>query len=48
MSRIAARFAELRAAGRAAFVPFITAGDPDAQTSFSIIDRKSTRLNSSH
>ena len=39
MSRIAARFAELRAAGRAAFVPFITAGDPDAETSFSIMER---------
>ena len=29
MSRIAARFAELKKANRAAFVPFITAGDPD-------------------
>jgi len=37
MSRIAARFAELKAAGRAAFVPFITAGDPDAETSFEIL-----------
>jgi tryptophan synthase alpha chain len=30
MSRIAGRFAELAGAGRAAFVPFVTAGDPDA------------------
>ena len=32
MSRIAQRFAELRHAGRAAFIPFITAGDPDLKT----------------
>lgn len=37
MSRIAARFAELQRAGRAAFVPFITAGDPDFETSFEIL-----------
>jgi tryptophan synthase alpha chain len=37
MSRIAARFAELKAANRAAFVPFITAGDPDAETTFEIL-----------
>ncbi len=37
MSRIAARFAELARANRAAFVPFITAGDPDAETSFEIL-----------
>ena len=37
MSRIAACFAELRRTGRAAFVPFITAGDPDAETSFTIL-----------
>jgi tryptophan synthase alpha chain len=37
MSRIAARFAELKAANRAAFIPFITAGDPDAETSFEIL-----------
>lgn len=29
MSRIAARFAALRAAGRAALVPYLTAGDPE-------------------
>jgi tryptophan synthase alpha chain len=37
MSRIAARFAELKKSGRAAFVPFVTAGDPDTETSFEII-----------
>ena len=37
MSRIAARFAELKAANRAAFLPFITAGDPDADTTFAIL-----------
>src|ERR1700678_2744670 len=39
MSRIAARFAELRKANRAAFVPFITAGDPDADTTLAILER---------
>ena len=39
MSRIAKRFAELRALNRAAFVPFITAGDPDAETSFAILEQ---------
>jgi tryptophan synthase alpha chain len=39
MSRIATRFAELRAKGRAAFVPFITAGDPDSETSFAILEK---------
>ncbi|MCP5141302.1 MAG: tryptophan synthase subunit alpha [Gammaproteobacteria bacterium] len=29
MSRIAARFAELRAAGRKALIPYVTAGDPN-------------------
>lgn len=29
MSRISGRFAELRAHGRKAFIPFVTAGDPD-------------------
>jgi tryptophan synthase alpha chain len=38
MSRIAARFAELKARGRAAFVPFITAGDPDFETSRAILE----------
>jgi tryptophan synthase alpha chain len=39
MSRIAGKFGELRALNRAAFVPFITAGDPDAETSFEILRR---------
>src|SRR2546423_8442626 len=39
MSRISRRFAELQRAGRAAFIPFITAGDPDAETSFAILER---------
>ena len=38
MSRIAARFAELKKANRAAFVPFITAGDPYPDTSFAILE----------
>jgi tryptophan synthase alpha chain len=38
MSRIAARFAALKAQGRAAFVPFITAGDPDFETSCAILE----------
>lgn len=38
MSRIAQRFEELKNAGRAAFVPFITAGDPDLETSFRILE----------
>jgi len=39
VSRIAGRFAELKRSGRAAFVPFITAGDPDAETSFAILEQ---------
>ena len=38
MNRIAARFADLRARGKAAFVPFITAGDPDFETSRAILE----------
>jgi len=38
MSRIAARFAELKAEGRSAFVPFVTAGDPDFETSLAILE----------
>jgi tryptophan synthase alpha chain len=38
MSRIAGRFAELKAQNRAGFIPFITAGDPDAETSFAILE----------
>jgi len=32
MSRIAARFASLKAAGQKAFIPFLAAGDPDLET----------------
>lgn len=39
MSRITARFDELRKANRAAFVPFITAGDPDVDTTFAILEK---------
>src|ERR1700742_3858841 len=39
MSRLAARFAALKKEGRAAFVPFITAGDPDMETSFAILQQ---------
>jgi tryptophan synthase alpha chain len=39
VSRIAARFAELRALNRAGFIPFITAGDPDAESSFEILQK---------
>ena len=37
MSRIAARFASLRAEGRKAFVAYVMAGDPDAATSLEIV-----------
>jgi tryptophan synthase alpha chain len=37
MSRIADRFAKLRKHGERAFVPFITAGDPDLATSEAIV-----------
>ncbi|MFI4959758.1 MAG: tryptophan synthase subunit alpha [Lysobacterales bacterium] len=39
MSRISDRFAALKKANRAAFVPFITAGDPDPETSFAIMEQ---------
>ncbi len=39
MSRIATRFAELKRANRAAFMPFITAGDPDLETCFAILQK---------
>lgn len=39
MSRIAQRFAELRKENRAAFVPFVTGGDPDLETSFAILEK---------
>ncbi|MGA0602261.1 tryptophan synthase subunit alpha [Caulobacter sp. KR2-114] len=37
VSRIDARFARLKAEGRAAFVPYIMAGDPDAATALKIL-----------
>lgn len=37
MSRIAARFAKLKAEGRAAFIPFVTAGDPSIEVSREIL-----------
>ena len=37
MSRIAARFAALKAEGRGALIPFLEAGDPDAATSMEIL-----------
>ncbi|HEY5347572.1 MAG TPA: tryptophan synthase subunit alpha [Rhizomicrobium sp.] len=39
MSRIASRFQELQAQNRAAFIPFISAGDPDPETSFAILQK---------
>jgi tryptophan synthase alpha chain len=39
MSRIAKKFAQVKKEGRAAFVPFITAGDPDTETSFAILEK---------
>ena len=38
MSRLKDKFAALKKEGRAAFVPFITAGDPDMETSFAILE----------
>ena len=39
MSRLATRFAELKKQNRAAFVPFITAGDPNLETSLAILEQ---------
>lgn len=39
MSRLAETFARLKKEGRAAFVPFVTAGDPDMETSFAILEK---------
>jgi tryptophan synthase alpha chain len=39
VSRIAQTFDALRADGRAAFIAFITAGDPDAETSFALLEK---------
>src|SRR5579864_975312 len=38
MSRLSQIFARLKKEGRAAFVPFITAGDPDMETSLAILE----------
>jgi len=39
VTRLSNTFARLKKEGRAAFVPFITAGDPDMETSFAILDK---------
>ncbi|MGA7713306.1 MAG: tryptophan synthase subunit alpha [Rhizomicrobium sp.] len=39
MSRIAKRFAELKKINRAAFIPFITAGDPDGETTAALLEK---------
>jgi tryptophan synthase alpha chain len=39
MTRISSRFAELKKANRAAFVPFITAGDPDFDTALALLEQ---------
>ena len=39
MSRLSETFARLKKEGRAAFVPFITAGDPNMETSFAILEK---------
>ena len=39
MSRIERRFAQLRAEGRAGLVIYLTAGDPDPETSFALFSR---------
>ena len=39
VSRLEARFAELKAAGRGGLVTFITAGDPDGETSLALLRR---------
>ena len=38
MSRLSQRFSELKKEGRAAFIPFISAGDPDMETSQAILE----------
>ena len=39
MSRLQTRFAALKREGRAAFIPFVTAGDPDYATSLELLKR---------
>ena len=42
-TRIAARFASVREAGRMAFMPFVTAGDPDLDTTLAVVGELSRR-----
>lgn len=42
MSRLSSTFAALKKDGRAAFVPFITAGDPDAETTSALLEKLPT------
>lgn len=37
MTRIDETFARLRAEGRRAFIPYITAGDPDLQATYDVV-----------
>ena len=37
MGRISTRFAELKAQGRKAFIPYLTAGDPDLETTGNLL-----------
>ena len=37
MTRIEKRFAQLKAEGRKAFIPYVTAGDPDLETTGDIV-----------
>ena len=37
MTRIDAKFAELKAAGKKAFVAYVMAGDPDYETSLEVV-----------
>lgn len=37
MTRITSKFTDLRTAGRKAFIPYITAGDPDLETTLELI-----------
>ena len=39
MSRLAARFAKLKKEGRSAFIPFLSAGDPDFDTSLAMLEQ---------
>src|ERR1700740_2975896 len=39
MSRLSDTFTRAKKQGRAGFVPFITAGDPDAETSLAILEQ---------